>query len=131
MADIPVRQEDGSIQWIDGDTYKAGGRSYRLPNVNAPEKGRLWDVGGGKTIFSPGQDTGERTLMGELAKTLGTTKPTNTGQENQGRIVGDLVNPETGTSLTEQAVVSGILDPNSFTPQETLRNRRMTESANA
>jgi hypothetical protein len=111
-------------EFIDADTLKKDGKRLRLAGVNAPEVGHLRD----NSIFTPGQDVGETQAMYDLAKTGGFNEVVETGgKAPDGRPLVDLVD-EHGSSLTAQAIRTGLIRPDQYTPPDVLKDRSMVKA---
>ncbi len=105
--------------FIDGDTLKKDGESYRLQGLNTPETEKL---GGGK--YKTGQAGGEASIevISNLANSQGFTEVVhildadgNKQTDQFGRFLVDLKNPETGEVFKSRALQSGVLGVNEHT----------------
>jgi hypothetical protein len=102
---------DANIKWLDADTYvTSDGVRHRLPYVDAPEVTKSVTDKSGRKRLVLGSDDGETAAVQALQKQGQFNTNKDMGGSSYGRPISDLISP-TGASLTETAVIEGIIQP--------------------
>ena len=110
--------------FIDADTLQgADNKRYRIQGINAPEVEKVTQKYG----YQQGQAGGAiaTDTVRNLANDQGFTEVRplldadgNPQEDDHGRIIADLINPDTGESFKSKLLETGVFDPTAFTTNE-------------
>ncbi|MAP94089.1 MAG: hypothetical protein CMK07_03965 [Ponticaulis sp.] len=97
------------IYWSDGDSGRLNGHSFRLANVDSPEKGGIGSIGGAKCELERERAFEAKAFIIELTRRADVRISKSYGDDRYGREVVDLeVN---GQDLAEIGLREGVYQP--------------------